>query len=166
MRSTNLLDIAVGALGAETAILFNTKIDVSRLQGCNPRKIEWSFEWNGKTANQGPLIFGVIELVVAEMKEWWQADPQHDGDFGSVERSQRHVKILGYIGKLNTAGGDGTAGTGNTTPAGVHHATWPGWDIVEGEFLDFFVMNIGLSSVSSGIVGDGFINLRGDWNAK
>ncbi len=162
MRTTDLLDISVGALAAEVAIAQSLKIDANRLQGCNPRIIEYAIEWRGKTTLEGPLMYGLTDsMSVTEIREWWQADPQHDDDVGTFERSLRHVKILGYMNFLATVGGNGPISVGH-----LQTTTWPGWDLIEGEFLNFFILNIGLSAVTTGILIDGFLHILGDWNSK
>ncbi len=157
-----MIDMTVGALAAEAATSQALKIDGSRLQGCNPRNIEFNIEYRAKTTLEGPLVYGVSELTTGEISEWWKADPQHDGDDAAFEQSGRHIKLLGYVPFISQ-GNPLTSIEGMTD---IRTATWPGWDLIEGEFLAFFLLNIGLSALSTGMLVDGFMNIRGDWNDK
>ncbi len=165
MRSTHLIDFAAGAVAAETAVIQNTKIDLNRLQGCRPGKIDFGVEWRGKTTLEGPAIYGLAEgMTVSQLKQWWQSDPQHDGDMVAATQSQAHVLVLGYIAFVSTSGNGDQNVIGGT---GKSQRKWPGWQISEGEVgLDFFVMNIGLAPMTTGLLLDGFLHIRGDWIDK
>ncbi len=159
MRTRVLIDMTIGALGAETAIVAATKIDTSRLMGCRPEKINHAIEFRGKTTLEGPLVYGLCEgLSAAEIAEWWTSDPQHDDDPEAVEQSMRHAFLLGYFSFGGTAS--------ETGDRFMRRARWPGWDVIEGEFVTFFVLNIGLAALTAGTLVDGFLEMLGDWIDK
>ncbi len=164
MRSSQLIDLALGTLASGEAVLATTKIDGARLQGCRPKDIQYAVEWRGKTTLEGPLVYGFCEgMTIADIAEWFDSDPQHDADPGSLEQSLRHLIIVGYIGFVTTASlfsGDRVDEYGR-----IYRTRWPGWEIIEGEAFNFFVLNVGIT-LTTGLLLDGFYTVRGDWIDK
>ncbi len=162
MRSFNIIDMDLATLANLTSVQQATKIDTARLQGCVPGPIEYSIEYTAKPATTGPLIYGLVDsLSNAELAEWFAADPQHDADAGESEASTRSILILGYILKQGTA----TSNDGLGDAGMIKRLRWPGWDIIEGEQLAFFVFNLGIALTGNTLI-DGFLNVRGDWSDK
>ncbi len=163
MRSKNLIDMALGTLAAETAINIALDIDQTRLQGAKPKEITYAVEWRAKTTLEGPLVYGLSEgLTSGEVAEWWTADPQYGDDPGAAEASMRHVLILGYIPLISQTFPLTSDEHGDL----MRTARWPGWEVIEGENLNFFVLNIGLAALTAGTLVDGFVMARGDWLDK
>ncbi len=161
MRTRGVIDMALGALANDTAILATTKIDTSRLMGCRPKWINYAIEWRGKTTLEGPCVYGVCDdLTIAQISEWFDADPQHDGDAGAQEASTRHAFILGYMSLVAT-----TSQTNQVEMDRIQRVRWPGWEIIEGESLNFFVLNPGVT-LTSGTLVDGVLEILGDWIDK
>ncbi len=129
------------------------------------KDIQYAVEWRGKTTLEGPLVYGFSEgLTIAEISEYFNADPQHDADPGAMEQSLRHLLVVGYIGFVTTASlfsGDRVDDYGK-----MEHLRWPGWECIEGETFDFFVFNRDTSALTSGTLIDGFCMMRGEWIDK
>ncbi len=159
MRSQQVIDMAVGALAASGATLHATRIDGSRLQGAIPRMVEYAIEYSGKTTLEGGLIYGLApsNLTAGEISEWFFSDPQHDADDAELEESLRPVLILGYVPIIDTA-------SDPFARQQVKRKKWPGWHIIEGLGLNFFMLNIDdASGVSTGMIVDGYLAILGDW---
>ncbi len=162
MRSYNAINMALGTLASLTATSQALKIDAARLQGCRPRKIEYSIEYTAKPGNTGGLLYGLAEgLSLTEIVQWFAADPQHDADPAEIEKSTRHILILGYITKQGTA----TTNDGLGDAGMIKRLNWPGWELIEGEDLLFFFFNNEIALTGNTLI-DGFVNIRGDWIDK
>lgn len=156
MRIFGVSNFTVGTLGANTATLGATKIDTSRLQGCKPRKIEFSLDYGGKTTAEGPIIVGLSNnLTVGEIAELFAADPQLAQDPGASEQSQRPLMILGICGRIRTAA--------DATSAQWKSRSWPGWHVKEGESLDVFIYNADSSPLTGGTTVSLAHRILGDW---
>ncbi len=94
------LSFSVGALTAPAVSLLVTKIDAAREQGCVIKKMKAAYSWSGKTAAEGPVLFGYsVGLSAAEILEALQADPQHIEDTPATEEANRKVFPVLYIAK-------------------------------------------------------------------
>lgn len=159
MRSRIVTTHTLSTLGAGAAIIAGTRIDATRLNGCKPREIHYGVSIRGKTTDQGPLLYGLsVGLSAGEIGEWFSADPQSRKDADELEQSQRKVLVLGHIHKEVTSGADG-----NAVPDGLQSVDWPGWEVIEGETLNTFVLNADGSALSTGTIVDLFTEILGEW---
>ncbi len=78
-----------------------------------------------------------------------------------MEQSLRHLIIVGYMSLVGTQ-----RAAPDEIQASLYQIRWPGWEIIEGEFFNFFVFNLGSGALTSGTLVDGFIVMRGDWIDK
>lgn len=137
------LALSLGGLGQDNSIIATTKIDGSRQQGCVLRKVKGSFQGHGKTANEGPIIFGfAIDLVASEIDEAFGADPQdYEPGEASFERANRPVFPIGTFPRTPTSFAD---------DHGVywHDFQLPSWELAEHQSLVFFAFNRGAALTS------------------
>ncbi len=154
MRVFQVNSFTVGAIAANTAQISTTKIDATRLQGSVPRDIDFQLDYTGKTTGDGPLIVGLCSgLAIAEIAEFFSADPQRMKDPSEAEESQRAIMVLGVLGRHRTAALE--------TP--WLSRKWPGWWVREGVDLNAFVMNVDGSGFTSGTLVSLTTHIRGDW---
>ncbi len=153
MRIWDSRNESLGTLALETAILAPTKIDAARLQGCIPRDIISHSSFAGKTTNEGPLVIGLSNgLSIAEIAEYFTADPQRFDDPGATEQSQRPILVTGFVGRHETV----------SLETVMRFMKWPGWHVKESTTIDFFVYNMG-AALTTGTLVNHVINIRGDW---
>ncbi len=145
----------LGTLGSLTAVLTaSTKIDSSRLMGAIPREISFDYSFDGKTNDEGPVVYGLsVGLSISEIKEFFAADPQSRAHSAALEESQRKVFVMGILGRLST-------GSGDDIPWKT--VKWPGWHVVEGETLSFFHFNFGGNALTTGTNTNFCSQIRGD----
>ncbi len=157
MRSRSRFDFTFGALAVNTFVLQGSRIDASRLNGSDLRKINHTAVWTSGTNGQGPQLYGLsVGLSIAQLKEWFEADPQSRADTEELEKSQRHSIILGSLGDSVASG------AGAQFPV-WKRAKWPGWDILEGQLLSAWVMNAGSVTMTTGKLSTIVMEFLGDW---
>ncbi len=155
MRVIQDNNFVLGTLGASTAMLSATKIDAARLQGAVPKDLGYAINFVGKTANEGPIFVGLSAgLSIAEVAEWFAADPQRQAEPNDAEASHRPVLVLDVLRRHETTslGGRGRWRT----------ARWPGWHVREGVALDWFAINEGAALTTGTLIGCA-LQVRGNW---
>ncbi len=156
MRSRALAEFTLATLASNTFLIGSTRIDAARLQGTDVRKIAYTATWTARTAFEGPLLYGVsVGLTVAELKEWFEADSQSRVDTAAIEESQRHAVILGSMGDSQASSNDEVAIW--------RKSNWPGWDVIEGEAVNMFVVNADSSAFTTGGLCKLFMQFLGEW---
>ncbi len=157
--TNELISLNAGALASNTAVSANTKIDGSRLQGCLLDKMRYLPEIIGKTADQGPLMWGIsVGLTVAEIAEAVIADPQHHGETPEWEQITRKVMPVGWIGFQTT---DRPAQPDDDTKS-FRSKRVPPWNIFEGEGVNIWLFNWG-STLTTGMQLSMVLGLRQRW---
>ncbi len=138
-------EVALSTLASGAAIIVNTKIDSSRSQGATLDKL-WMPDpsWEGKTAGEGPLLWGIAwELTAILIAEAINSDPQDEDDSVEVEESTRKVVILGAI----PAGG-----VADINPSSYKRRKIPWKEVPEGATLKFFVFNADAAALTTGTI--------------
>ncbi len=136
-------EVALSTLASGAAIIVNTKIDSTRTQGATLEKL-WmpNPSWEGKTAGEGPLLWGLAwENTAILIAEAINSDPQDEDDSVEVEESTRKVVILGAI----PAGG-----VADINPSNYIRRKIPWKEVPEGATLKFFVFNADAAALSTG----------------
>ena len=158
MRTRDVITHTLGTLAPGDFILGATKIDATRLQGCRVQKMHSQIHYEGLTALDGSLLFGVSNaLTVGELAEWRDADPQFEGDPEEEEKSQRHAITLGAVQNQ----GGGTSSVSGDGPWRTHKG-YP-WDIIEGTTFNTWVQNIDTSALQTAGVVRIFLECLGVW---
>jgi len=153
MRVWDVENLSLGTLAQDTAILANTKIDDSRFQGCVPREVDYHVDFVGKTVNEGPIAIGLsVGMTIAEISEYFLADPQRLKDPADAEKSQRPVLVLDVLGRRRTA----------SLELPWLTKKWPGWWVREQVGLDVFAFNFG-AALTTGTNATVTMQIRGDW---
>ncbi len=159
MRTKIVGTHTLGTLASASAIIAGTRIDSNRLNGCAIRKGKMGISCRGKTTDEGPLIVGMsVGLTAAQIGEWFTADPQSRNDETELEESQRKVLTVAHIHKEVT-----TLGSGGDAVGMFVEFDWPGWDVIEGEALNTFVLNADGAVLTTGTVIDLYTELYGEW---
>ena len=137
--------VALSSLAAGASIIVNTKIDSSREQGLTLKKMMMPMpSWAGKTAGEGPLIYGIAwDLTATLIAEAINADPQDEDDTTEIEESARKLIVLGTI----PAGG-----VADVNPSRYERVGIPWKEVPEGTTLKFFVHNADSSVLTTGTV--------------
>ena len=148
-------NLVPGALNANSTFKSNTKIDSGRFHGATLKKIKAAMTWRGKNDSDGPLIVGIsTDLLVGEIAEFYQSDPQKHEDPHESEVANRRVYP---IWRIPEAGADQWSTTAHN--AQVQHIKSigvPSWKIVEGTNLDWHVFNASGAALTGGISIDIF----------
>ncbi len=138
-------EVALSTLASGAAIIVNTKIDSSREQGATLMKL-WMPDpsWEGKTAGEGPLLWGITwELTAVLVAEAINSDPQDEDDSVAVEKTTRKVVVLGAI----PAGG-----VADVNPSSYRRRKIPWREVPEGATLKFFVFNADAAALTTGTI--------------
>ncbi len=138
-------EVALSTLASGASIIVNTKIDSSREQGVTMKKLLMpSPSWAGKTAGEGPLIYGLSwDLTAVLIAQAINADPQDEDDTVEIEESGRKIIVLGTI----PAGG-----VADVNPSLYKRVSIPWKEVPEGTTLKFFVHNADSSALTTGTV--------------
>jgi len=131
------LEIALGTLAANTAILGVTKIDASLENGFRCLKVQLTANMIDKTAAEGPidLYLAFNPDNAAWCIESLDADPQSRFDRNSIEPAMRP---LFFIGTFSWAMLEGLLGdVGGALPIEVK----PQWSAPEGGSMSFVAVN-------------------------
>ncbi len=150
--------VSIGALGALDVVTGVSKIDAARLNGFKVIKSEIFANLHGKTANEGPIMFGLAcNMTAAQIEAALEADPQ-----SSVESDEKGdgqmLKPLGIIGKHVTGG--------SVDPINFPPSGWSKdvkWSIIEGQTLLYWVYNMSGSTLTSGATINIFAQHFGVW---
>ncbi len=145
--------VTLSTLGGGVAILGNTRIDATRLQGCRLKDIFGTFNWEGKAANEGPVYYGFCAgLTVAQIAEVFNADPQSQDDPTGDESMQRLI----VVGQMPFADQSDIIEDDHW-----HKLMWPSsWQIREGDTFDVFAFNRDSGALTTGALlhFDGMFN--------
>ncbi len=158
MRTRIVGTHTLGTLTTNNAVVAVTRIDANRLNGCTIRKARYNIDIKGKTADEGPLLYGLsVGLTVTEIGGMFTADPQSKADEDEEDKSQRHAVFWGVIPKTFVA-----TATDNMNAVNWRNGKWPGWDIIEGQAIETFVLNVG-AQLTTGTVVTMVTEFLGDW---
>ncbi len=150
--------LALVTLNASTALLEPTNVDASREQGFRVTKMETAVAFTGKTANEGPILWGLaFGQTAAEIEEAIESDPQgmfNEANQELQERQNRPVWPIGIINPLPVAG---------VIDEGKMITLKPNWSAPEGGTMDFFAYNFGSGSLTTGTVIRYVYKLFGVW---
>ncbi len=131
------LEIALGTLAANTAILGPTKIDAALENGFRCLKVQLTANMIDKTAAEGPIDLYLVfnPDSAAWVVESLDADPQASFDRNSIEPAMRPVF---FIGTFSWAMIEGMIGdVGGTIPLELK----PQWSAPEGGAMQFAAVN-------------------------
>ncbi len=152
--------MTIGALAADAALTGAIKIDASREQGCRVSQARWHSEWLGKTAGQGPIMWGLAwDLDATQVAECMRADPQLDIE-DDMEEILRNLVVLGIIPRASTV-----------SPLAVtdHAPSYrtkklPSWDIPEGsKLVTWHYIPVTGTTLTSGTVHHLTLGIKQGW---
>ncbi len=151
----DIVQVALGALAAVDMIAGATKQDGSRDQGFRFTRIEWKASVSHLVAAEGPLLIGLggPDLVVSEIEEALESDPQGGNDSPQMEQSMRPFWPLALF-IADSAGG------GHSVQQGVLKM---GWSFPEHSNMDFWIYNMGSGALTSGAIADLYMKCFGVW---
>lgn len=139
--------LALGALAGESTAVTALNIDSSRDQGASIKKVKAHFSFEGKTANQGPIIIGFSAgLTGAEITESIRADPTSFTNATEFEEARRRLYPWAVINFAATT----LAGENSRDSYLDTLRDFPRWDIIEGSSLSFFAHNCGTGALTTG----------------
>ncbi len=149
--------LPLSTLGALVAIVGATKIDGARANGFHIDKIKVAMVVEGKTVDEGPILYGLAQdLTSLEVEAALEADPQIKGAIPETENANRKVFPLGVI-PFNMV--DGQAD--RLVPMMEIH-DWPSRDYNEGQKLVTWAYNIG-SALTTACILNFFFVYVGRW---
>ncbi len=150
--------LALATLAASTALLEPTKVDASREQGFRVTKIETMVGFTGKTAGEGPILWGLaFGQTAAEIEEAIEDDPQGMQNAANVELQEHQNRPVWPIGILDPAAVAGVIDEGKVI------VLRPNWSAPEGGTMDFFAYNFGSGTLTTGTVMRYVYKLFGVW---
>ncbi len=150
--------LPLSTLAANDVISVDTKIDGSRLQGFRIAVLSILATITGKTATEGPLLWGVsCNMAAGSIESAIESDPQSSAaDNNRGEGAW--LKILGMIG-LEVSEGPLTGGNSlMVLPLNVK----VNWSVIEGQSLQVWVYNMG-AALTTGTVFHFAIEEMGVW---
>ncbi len=162
MRSYDDVTINLSTLAAGAAIKGNLKIDASREQGIRMQKMKAAMSWNGLTDAEGPLMVGLCnsDLSPTEIAECIAADPQKELDTPATEQVMREVFPIWFIGLFTTTKEPPV----HEVDAGMlREIRYPWKEVIEGNGLSWFVMNLGGGALTTGVGVHFFSVTIGEW---
>lgn len=140
---------SLGALGFDAVISQATKIDNARQQGIRLLKVKGTWDADGKTANEGPVVVGFnMGLAATEVAEAFVADPQIFEDAGASEQANRKCYPVASI--PYSATGLQNSGTGQLSNSRWWDQRVPSWEFPEGRGLNLFAINRGAANLTTG----------------
>ncbi len=155
----DFITIALSTLGTLTAILGPSKIDASREMGFRVLRTEYWLEYEGKTDNEGPIIFGLsVDMTVSQIANAISADPQGR----DPEASEANLRAKFPIFPLKMLSEQSTESPGGGNAIISMDVAKVGWSLPEGSHLDFFAFNLG-SALTTGTVIRVFAKHFGVW---
>ncbi len=159
MSSQKIYDhvlVSLSTLGNNAAIGTVSKIDGARQQGCRIRKLMLAVSAEGRTATEGPLMYGIcnLELTAAEIAEAIVADPQGPEDTPASEQVNREIMVLGLL-KPNVLLDSGLT---------LHtEIKYPWKTIPEEQGIQYWVMNRSGGTLTAGSLIKFNAFIYGDW---
>ncbi len=149
--------VTIGALTALDVVTGVSKIDSARENGFRISKAKIYAALDGKTADEGPLMFGIAaNMSAAQIEAAMETNPQNSTENNDIGDGQA-IWPLAIIGKGST----GAATEGQLPPEGMELKM--NWSIIEGEALVFWVYNMSGSTVTTGGVVHIFAQYFGVW---
>ncbi len=149
--------ITVGGLAQNVAIGSVGNLDGTREQGFRIKKMKYAVSFEGKTAGEGPVTFGVAHtLNAAEVAEALIADPQHNEDIPATERGNRKVYPLEFFPS------NGVDRTQSHGPMVFRNIRFPWKEVSEGQNIFWWVFAQG-SALSTGMVVEVAAVYFGEW---
>lgn len=157
MRSYDDVEMALSTLAAGAVIKGQLKIDGSREQGIRLSKMKAACSISGKTTGEGPIIVGLCntDLSVTEVAEAFAADPQKELDTPASEQVMREVFPIWHFGK------GVLTGQGDAQP--YREVRYPWKDVIEGNGLSWFAINLDSGSLTTGTLVDVSSVTIGEW---
>ncbi len=143
--------LVLSTLGSLDVVNADFKIDASRGSGFRIAKTRLAATLKGKTATEGPILWGLAcNLAAAELEEAIEADPQT-----SVDDEKRGegtwIKMLGLIGINMTAGALTGNGGGNDGAASFMDIVI-NWSVIEGQAFTLWAYNLGAALTTGSII--------------
>ncbi len=147
-----------------TAILKNIVVDVSRGQGFRMSALRYWVEYGGKTAEQGPILWGLAwGLTAAEVGETMNSDPQFDVEV-DMELVRRNLIVIGLIPNDATKSGELAGTTRYLSAQTLRKIKVPSWDVVEGTaILLWQCVLAGGDDVATGCSLELTLGIKGGW---
>ncbi len=134
--------VDVGGVAGAVSVA-SMAMDSGRNQGVLIKKLMGAVDYDGKTAGEGPYLYGMAHAIsAAEIQEALEADPQDENNVPDTEYGNRQVMVLGVIPKASTAS------PADTVP--YRSIRFPWKKIPEQTNLFFWVQNKHTGTVSAG----------------
>ncbi len=143
--------LVLSTLASLDAVNADFKIDASRGSGFRVAKTRIAAVLKGKTAIEGPILWGMAcNLSAAEVESAIEADPQTRVDDNSRGQGT-WIKMLGLIG-INMTAGPLTGGVGLQTGAASFIDVKVNWSVIEGQALTLWAYNLGAQLSTGSII--------------
>ncbi len=153
--------LTLSTLGATTVIATNSKIDSSRASGFRIIKSKIFAQFTGKTAAEGPVMFGVaIGYTAAEVEAILEQDPQ--SRVAAIEKGKGYIEPIGMV-PLEAVAGPVTGPTGGSGAHAGMFETTPNWSCPEGASLSYWAYNMGSGALTTGTLFRVFAQHYGVW---
>ncbi len=134
--------VAAGTLAGNDTITASMQIDASRNQGVRIKQLKAAFQYNGKTDDEGPIMYGLsLDLSAAEVEEALEADPQGTGDTPAIEQANRKVFPIGVFDQKNLV---------RSGPIMLEEVHLPWKEIEEGTGIQLWIHNYDASALTTG----------------
>ncbi len=156
--------LALGTLGANTAILSNTLIDSGRENGFRVTHSKFHFSMTAKTTTEGPIMVGCsVALTAAEIKAAIEADPQRSNAEDS-RPPNTYIKTLFLMG-VGQQEFPGSGGSGMGFMKGGIDVSYGknGWSVPEGSGLAVWAYNMDSGALTTGCIIHWFAEHFGVW---
>ncbi len=151
-------DLALATLGANDVILTTTNIDGGKDSGFFLKWCRWAGVMVGKTATEGPLVWGfACNMAADEIEQWMEADPQSRAD-PDLAVPIGWILPMGMVPIAPTAislGGEG----GNNS---LHRFQKVNWSIIEGQAFSIWCLNLG-AALTTGTIFTFNLQFSGSW---
>ncbi len=164
LQVDEVVNLALSTLGAKAAILSSLNLDSSREQGMHCIWCKLAGFFAGKTATEGPILFGLCaNLTAGELAAILADDPQNRSVVTSTGPGAWYLPIS-MIG-LDALEGDALAGQGDENVQGTSRVTkyMVKWTIPEGKDLSVFAYNLGSGALTTGMTFNLFATWFGAW---
>ncbi len=160
--STNV-GITVGTLATLTPIKGTSRLDGSRNQGYHLIYAKLAGFFAGKTATEGPLIFGLwAGATISQIAAYFNDDPQNRQ--ASRGNDGAWVRVLSVIG-VDSTEGDLLAKQGDVNVQGTSRfeREMVKWSIPENQAFGVFLFNLDSGTLTTGMTANVQIELFGSW---
>ncbi len=151
--------LGLGTLAAKDAVNVDTNIDASRLQGFRVASINIAAVVSGKTASEGPIMWGLsCNMTAAEVESSIEADPQ-DSTVETDHGKGQWLKIMGLIPLASTSGS--LTGDGSNVAKPDHLKI--NWSVIEGKNMSVWAYNLDSSPLTTGTLITYVMEIFGVW---